>query len=98
LACRVALSAQVVDILIANASFLHPIQQPLQPGVDAISGLMGAIIGITAKEMIELCRLFMHAHSVVELGHGKLVLIGKQYAFSHKAIGWFHVRYFLYIK
>ena len=56
----------------------HPIQQPLQPGVDAIAGLMGAIVGVMAEKVVELRQLLMQAHAVVKLSHSELILVGEQ--------------------
>jgi len=73
----VALCTQVIDFLIGKMRVLHPIQQPFQPGVDAIARLVRAVIGVTAEEMVELGHFLVQAHAKIQLRHRYLVLIGK---------------------
>ena len=79
----VALAAQVFDVLVANGGLLHPGQEGLHPGVDAVPGLMAAIVGIAAEEVVKLHIHLVQAGSEVELGHGQLVLIRKENAFGY---------------
>jgi hypothetical protein len=51
---------------------------------------MIAVIGIAAKEMIELRRHLVHAIAEIQLRHRQLVLIGKQDALCGCAVAWFH--------
>jgi hypothetical protein len=63
-----------------------PVQKPLQAGVDAIASLVRAIVGIAPEKVVELHLLLMQTGPIVELGHGKLVLIGEQNALGCIAI------------
>ena len=65
---------------------LHPAQQRGQAGVDAVAGLMRAVIRIGAEEMVKLHNPFVQPHVEIQLGHGELVLIGEKDAFGRLAI------------
>ena len=82
----VALAAQIVEVLGAEAHVLHPVHQPLQAGVDAVAGLVAAIVGIAPEEVVELDNRFVQTHAVVELGHGQLVLVGEKNALEGCAL------------
>ena len=74
------LRAQVLDVAVLEAGAAHPVEDPFQPGVDAVTRLMRAVIGIAAEEVIELDLFFVQAHTVIHLGHRDLVVIGEQHA------------------
>ena len=90
LARRTALAAQILDVFVAEARGLHPLQQRFEPGVDAVPGLVRAVIGIAAEEVLELHDGFVQALAEVQLRHGELVLIGEQDAFGGGVIEWVH--------
>ena len=90
LARRTALAAQILDVFIATARGLHPLQERFESGVDAVPGLVRAVIGIAAEEVLELHDGFVQALAEVQLRHGELVLIGEQDAFGGGVIEWVH--------
>ena len=85
------LAAQMCNVLVADMCLLHPVQQPLQPGVDAVARLVAAIVRVFPEKMIELGITFVQAITIVELGHRKLVLVGVKDAFRSMALARFHL-------
>jgi hypothetical protein len=73
---RAALAAQKGDVRVGRVGLLHPVDQPLQARVDAIAGLVRAIVGVAAEEVLELRRSLVQPQAKIELGHGELVLVG----------------------
>ncbi len=64
--------------MFSEARFIQPVGQGFQPGIDAVTGLMDAVIGGAAEEMIELGIDLMESKLEIKLGHGQLVLIGEE--------------------
>ena len=62
----------------------------IQTGADAVTRLVLAVVGILAKEVVELDMVFVQAHAEVELGHGELVLFGEKNTFRDGAFGRLH--------
>ena len=91
LADAVALAAQILDILVADSGLLHPGQEGLQAGVDAIAGLVAAVVGIAAEEVVKLDIHLVQAGPEIELGHGELVLIREEDAFGNGTASVMHV-------
>ncbi len=71
------MAAQILQVAGAEVRLLHPVQQPLQPGVDAVAGLVLVVVGVAAEVMVKLHFQFMQPHAVVELRHRELVLVGE---------------------
>ena len=63
--CPARLPAQVLGILATEARSPHPVQEPLHSRVDAVSRLVGTVIGVAAEEVIELHLLLVQAHPEV---------------------------------
>ena len=80
------LRAQVVQVFVPKMSIPDPIEQPLQPGIHTVTGLMLAIIWITAEEVIELDITLVQAHAVVKLSHGQLICVGVEDALRRSLI------------
>jgi len=80
------LPTQEISILCAEAGLDHPVQQPLQTGIDAVARHVQAVIRIAAKKVVKLGQLLMQSHAVVHVGHRELVHIGEQNTFSHLAL------------
>ena len=74
--------AQILDLVILEISFGDPIHECFQTSVDAITGLMDAVIGVGTEEIIELSGGFVDAQAMVNLRHGQLVKISKKHTFG----------------
>jgi hypothetical protein len=61
LAGAVAMAAQVVDVGGAEMGVLHPVDQPGQPGVDAVAGAVLVIVRVAPEVVVELHFLLVHA-------------------------------------
>jgi hypothetical protein len=53
-ASAVGLGRQVAQFLVAEVRRVHPVQQPGQPGVHTVASLVHPVVGVFAKEVIEL--------------------------------------------
>jgi hypothetical protein len=69
------LTCQQRDLLPAESDGLHPPEQPAETCGHTESGLMSPVIGVSAKEVVELGSPLRQAFLPVELGHGQLVLV-----------------------
>ncbi len=74
--CAVLLPPEIRQILVPDVRGAHPVQEPVQPGVDAVTGLVRAVVRVAPEEVIKLRTLLVQSHPVVELRHRQLVLIG----------------------
>ena len=72
------MAAQVGDIFIAEMRVLHPAQQPFEPGADAVAGLVRAVVGIVAKEVLEVGAPLVQPGPEIDLGHRELVHVGEE--------------------
>ena len=70
--------AQSIEILVGHPRGLHPLHQPLEPGGDAVAGLVVSVVGVLPEELIELRPLILEAHPEIDLGHRQLVEVGEE--------------------
>ena len=73
----------MVEILVGKACRLHPVEEPLQTGTDAVASCMQPIVGVAPEEVIELDQMLMETLAKVELGHAQLILVGEEDALSY---------------
>jgi len=83
LAAAPGLAAQVVDVIDREVRLAHPVEQPLQPGADAVAGFVRAIVRVAAEEMVKLDMLLMQPVAIVKLRHGELIEIGEENALGN---------------
>lgn len=72
--------ARSAGIGIFELRFLHPLQQPARTCGDAVARLMGAVVRIGAKEVVELGCAFGQGLPPVQLSHRELILVGGENA------------------
>ena len=72
-----SMSPEGVSLLGAKAGAVGPSPQPAPAGIDGVSGLVFAVVGITPEEVLEPGVAFVEPVSEIELGHRQLVLIGE---------------------
>ena len=71
--------AQIINLGVLEVGFGNPIHEGFQSGVDAVAGLVDAVIGVGTEEIIELGSRLMDAHTVINLRHGELVKVGEEH-------------------
>ncbi len=82
--------AQLLELFVADPGFLDPIEQPGEPGVDAKTGFVFAIIRVGAIEEIEGHLSVLQTESVIKLNHCQLILIGQEQPLGAAALPLFH--------
>ena len=88
---KTSVCTQVIEILLTKSYIPHPVGQPFKTGHDTVTRFVDAVIRIITEEKIKLRWFLVHAHVVVKLGHGELVLIGEENAFGGGFVWFVHL-------
>ena len=69
------MGSQEFDLVRVESGRGQPVEKRPHPGRDGIAGLMAAVVGIAAEEVLESGSMLVKALAEVDLAHRELVLI-----------------------